>query len=386
MGFISGNGKAIIICSGCCIFCNYHRGCFLSCSNTFRFGNSCGIFRFGNSHFLCCHSLLVILHSLHSHIIKQLHNAVQILDGLAHLLLQGIGLSGGVMSDRVKVITKILYKLFQFIQQLLEDVFVVFCKLLHKVCIRQNICHSLCHNLTAGLVIVHTGIACLLIFDQVMHILSALGECVKNYLSKLIVLDRIPIFNKMCKFMGKSTKHCILCQIIRILDIRKSSIQVNVDGTGLTSAVSALCALKLIVWACLRAIQHNINASNLCHSAKILVCLTLGIIKGLFQIGDSDALAAHSTILSTGLTIGRCFVLCILRLCLGIRCCAACLISKLLLAVSQIANSRTALGIVKGYTASTHIIGSLVRLIICSHILPSLVGVDHSPSLCAILL
>ena len=259
-------------------------------------------------------------------------------------------------------------------------------KILYKVGIRKNIRHCLCYNFTAGLIVTHTGITGLLILDKVIYILSTLGEAVKNYLSKLIVLDRIPIFNKMCKFMGKSTQHSILCQIIRTIDIGKSSVQVNVNSAGFTSAISALSALKFTVLVCLRTIQNNINAGNLCNSAEILISFALGVVEGLFQVSDCNALALNSAFSASSLAVSSSLVLCLKVLCFGVGCSCACFIRKLLLTVRQVVNCLAALHIIERNATLAHIIGYLVCLVILYHILTGGVGMDHSLSLSAILL
>ena len=342
---IVGNGKTVSILLN-------HRCYFLSCS----FRNSRGIFHFGNNHFILCHCLLVVLHSLHSSLVKELHNAVQISDGLTHLLFQGICFHrpGGV--DGIEILPKIADKFLDLFQQLLEECLVIFSQGLNKGRIRQNIRHRLSHNLPAGLLI-RQLILCLHLLDQVMDILSALGECVKNHLSKLIVLDGIPFFNKMDKFMGESTQHGVLCQVIRTLDIFQARIQINVDGAGFTPAVSALGTLEITLLVCLGTVQHNINAGSLCNSAQQLVCLALSVVEGLFQISDGHALALHSALPAAGLAVCGGFVLSLQAVGFGIRRSFASLISQISLPFGKIAGGFAFHDIVKGHTASAHIIG-----------------------------
>ena len=262
----------------------------------------------------------------------------------------------------------------------------VFSKLLNKVCIRENIRHSLSNHLAACLVVAHTRITGLLILDQVMHILSALSKGIENYLSKLIVLDRIPFFNEMCKLMSKSTEHCILSKLVNILDFGDTCIQINVDGAGLASAKPALCPLEFTIRTCLRAIQHNVNTSSLCHSAEILISLSLGIVKGLSQVGNGHTLALHNALPASGLAVGCSIIPGIQFLRFGVRCCLACLISKLLLGVSQITSCLAALHIIHGNAAFAHIIGYPIGRIILSHILTGSECMDHSLSLGAVLI
>ena len=59
--------------------------------------------------------LLVAFHGLHGHMVEQFHNAVQILYGLTHLLFQGIGLLGAVVTDGIVIIPEIIHKFLKFL-------------------------------------------------------------------------------------------------------------------------------------------------------------------------------------------------------------------------------------------------------------------------------
>ena len=261
----------------------------------------------------------------------------------------------------------------------------VLCQLLHKVGIRKDICHSLSHDLPAGLIVAHARVTGLLILDKVMHIFPTLGKGIENYLSKLIVIDRIPFFNKMRKFVGERTQHSIFGQIICTLDIGKASIQVNVDGAGFAPAVPALCSLELTVRSSLRTVQHDINAGDLCHCAEILICFALGIVKGLFQISDCNAFSLNYALPAASLTGGSSFVLCIQCMGGGIGSSLTSFVCKTSLSLSKITGRFTFHGVGDRNAALTHIIGCLVCLVILGHILSGLISMDHGFRLCTVL-
>ena len=214
----------------------------------------------------------------------------------------------------------------------------VFCKLLNKISIRQNIRHSLSNNFPAGLVIGHFA-ACILLqllLDQIMHILSALGKCIEHYLSKLIVLDRIPIFNKMCKFMCESSQHKISVELVGIVNITKSSIQVNIEGTGLISVILALGFFIRTFRIWFRSVQHNINAGSLCCICQILIGHALRKVECFVQILDCNAITTNNTLFASFLTIGSNFVFGVFCFGLSISGSLSCLMGQLLLGIGQV--------------------------------------------------
>ena len=233
--------------------------------NCFHFGNGSGIFIFGNNHFLGCHGLLVVLHSLYSHLIPHLHDAVHVFNGIANLIFQCVGSIIIVSNNAVKILSQILYKLFQLFQQFLENCLMLLSELLYERRIRQDIRHSICYNLTAGSLIIQPGFLHLQ-FDQRVCILtvnSALVQFIKHSSSEFIVLDGIPIFNKVIKFMGESAQQHISFQVFNLGNILKSCVNINVDGARLVSSVSTLLPNEVTFCICLRFIQYNVHTGSL---------------------------------------------------------------------------------------------------------------------------
>ena len=336
--------------------------------------------------FFLRHGLLVVLHSLHGHLIKQFNNAVNILDSITHLLLQRIGLGRIVHTQVIEVFPQVLHEILQLFKQLGEDVLMLLGKLLHKIGVRQNIGHCFRYHLTACGFITHAWILLLLQLDQIMHIHATLCKGIENYLSKFIVLDRIPIFNKMCEFVRKSSQKRIFCQIVCIADIGQACVDVDPKLVGLGGIEGTLGADEVAI--CIRSgfVQHNINAGDLGNGTQYLVCLASGIANSLLQVCDRYALTTdHAALLAAGLAVFCLFVIGILALGFGVRSRLAGLIRQFLLCIGQITGHVALIHIRKGHATSSHVISSLVGLVILLHILTGLVGMDHSASLSAVL-
>ena len=346
--------------------------------------------------FSCCiflnncilsHGLLVVLHSFHSHPVKKLHNAVQILHSIAGLLLQGVGLSGRIGAHGGKCLPDVAGELRQLFQQLVKDGLVLLGQFLNEVGIRQNVRHGLRHHLTAGIVIGHlTGsVLRLFLLDQAVNILATLCESLEHNLSKFIVPHRVPLFNKMGKLVGEGAQHGIFGYLSGILGVGQTGVHIDVDGVVAPSELT-LGAFIIPGLPCLTLVQNNVNAGDFCHGTQVLIGPALGVVEGLLQIGDRHALALDSALPTAGLAVGCCLILGLLLTGGGIGCGLACLVGKPTLSIGQITGGFAVLGIGNRHAALAHVVGRLVCLIVLRHILTLLVGVDHRLGLGAVLL
>ena len=168
-------------------------------------------------------SLLEVLYRLFSGAVKQLHNAVHIPHSIVKLFFERVRLAGTVRANGCEILSDVFCKFPELFSHLCKDALVLLGKVLNKVAVRQHVRHGLGYDFPACRLIAEP-FAVHLFFNQVIRIFAPAVDGFKHSLSEFIILDWVPIFNKMNEFMGECAQHGILGHIANIGILEDSGV------------------------------------------------------------------------------------------------------------------------------------------------------------------